>query len=140
MYLELLARIVRSSSICQVVFHLLYPILFCQCGHLSFCPLRVVSRPLHMRSNVDPVFWAGLAIRPDPLQRSYALGLFRQLLAVVVEDAEGLDGGEVGGYKTRGNGQRGMLSNDIKERDGGERKTMTRTFLHLGHLSHAECA
>ena len=27
-----------------------------------------------------------------------------------------------------------MLSNDIKERDESERKTMTRT-LHLGHLS-----
>ena len=51
------------------------------------------------------VFGAGLAIRPDPLQRPNALGLFRQLLAMDVEDAEGLDGGEVGEDKTLGNGQ-----------------------------------
>ena len=37
-----------------------------------------------------------------------------------VEDPEGLDRGEVGEDKTRENAQRGMLSNDIKERDGGE--------------------
>ena len=49
------------------------------------------------------LFGAGLAIRP--LQRADALGLFRQLLAMDVEDAEGLDGGEVGEDKTRGNGQ-----------------------------------
>ena len=54
MYLELHARIVRSSSICQVVLHLLSPILFCQCGHLSFCSLRIVSRPRQIRLHVDP--------------------------------------------------------------------------------------
>ena len=51
---ELLARIVLSSSICQVVLLLLSPILFCQCGHLSFCSLRVVSLPRQMRPHVDP--------------------------------------------------------------------------------------
>ena len=51
------------------------------------------------------VFGAGLAIRPDPPQRADSLGLFRQLLAMDVEDAEGLDGGEVGEDKTSGNGQ-----------------------------------
>ena len=51
------------------------------------------------------MFGAGLAIRPDPLQRADALGLLRQPLAMDVEEAEGLDGGEVGEDKTRGNGQ-----------------------------------
>ena len=54
MFLELLARIVLSSSICQVVLHLLSPILFCQCGYLSFCSLRVVSLPRQMRPHVEP--------------------------------------------------------------------------------------
>ena len=36
---------------------------------------------------------AGSAIRPDPVQRADALGLFRQLLAMDVEDAGGLDAG-----------------------------------------------
>ena len=31
---------------------------------------------------------AGITIRPDPLQRADALGLFRQLLAMNVEDAQ----------------------------------------------------
>ena len=49
MYLEFLARIVLSASMCQVVLHLLSPILFCQCGHLSLYSLRVVSLPRQMR-------------------------------------------------------------------------------------------
>ena len=51
------------------------------------------------------MFGAALAVRPDPLQRADALGLFWQLLAMDVEDAEGLDSGEVGEDKTLGNGQ-----------------------------------
>ena len=43
MYSELLARIVLSSSICEVVLQLLSPTLFCQCGYISFCSLRVLS-------------------------------------------------------------------------------------------------
>ena len=54
MYSELLARIVLSSSIGQVVFHLLSPILFYLCGCLSFCSLRVGSHPRQMRPHVDP--------------------------------------------------------------------------------------
>ena len=54
MYLELFARILLSSSNCQVVRHLLSPILFCQCGHPSFCSLRVVSRPRQMGPHVYP--------------------------------------------------------------------------------------
>ena len=53
------------------------------------------------------MFGAGLAMRPDPLQRADALGLFRQLLAMDVEDAEGLDGGEVREDKTRGTDSNG---------------------------------
>ena len=44
---------VLSSSICQVVLQLLSPILFCQCGHLSFCSLRVFL-PRQKRPHVDP--------------------------------------------------------------------------------------
>ena len=54
MYLELLAQIVLSSSIYQVRLNLLSRILFCQCGHLSFCSIRVVGLPRQMRTHVDP--------------------------------------------------------------------------------------
>ena len=54
MYLELTARIVLSSSIRQVVLHLLSPVLFCPCGYLSFNSLRVVFLPHQMRPHVDP--------------------------------------------------------------------------------------
>ena len=37
-----------------------------------------------------------------------------------VEDAEGLDFGEAFKDRTRGKGRKGTVSNDIKERDGGE--------------------
>ena len=47
MYLELLARIVLSFSICPVVLHLLFSIRFCPNVDLSFCSLRVVC--LHAR-------------------------------------------------------------------------------------------
>ena len=48
-----------------------------------------------------PVFGVWSDIRP--LQRADALGPFMQLLALDAEDAEDLDGGEVGEDKTRGN-------------------------------------
>ena len=54
MYLEHPARIVRSSSICHVVHHLLSPILSFQCGSISYCFRRVVSRPCQMRPHVQP--------------------------------------------------------------------------------------
>ena len=51
-------------------------------------------------------FGAESAIRQDALQRASALGLLRRLLAMdVVVDAEGLDDGEEGDDKTRGNGR-----------------------------------
>ena len=73
MSLELLARIVLSSSICQVALHLLSPILFCQCGCLSFCSLRVISLPRQMRPHVDPSC-ACLNWSSFPLFHSLCLG------------------------------------------------------------------
>ena len=54
MYLELLARIVLSSSTCQFVLHLLSLIFIYQFRCLSFCSRRVVSRLRQMRPHVDP--------------------------------------------------------------------------------------
>ena len=51
------------------------------------------------------MFGTGSAIRPGPLQRADALGLFLLLLAMDDEDAERLDCGEVGEDKTRGKEQ-----------------------------------
>ena len=56
MYLEFLARFVLSSSLCPVVLRLLSPILFRQCGHLSFFSLRIVSLPRQIRPHVDPPY------------------------------------------------------------------------------------
>ena len=53
---EFLAKIVLSSSTCQVVLHLLPLVLFCQRGCLSFCPLRAGFLRCHrqMRQHVEP--------------------------------------------------------------------------------------
>ena len=52
------------------------------------------------------MFGAELAIRPDSLQRAGALGELHRLLAMDVEDAEGLEEGAEGEDNTRGNGHR----------------------------------
>ena len=87
MYLELPARIVRSSSWCQVVLHLLSPILSFLCGSISFCFRRVVSRPRQLRPHVQPppthsrVPWA------HPLHSLHTRALFlsftRSVLAIL---------------------------------------------------------
>ena len=56
--------------------------------------------------------WVGHSARPTP-----RLGFCSNLLPWMTRTLKGRGGGE---DKTRGNGQWGMLSNDIKERDGGE--------------------
>ena len=48
------------------------------------------------------MFGAGSAIRPGPLQRAGALGLWHQLLAMDVVDAEGLDDEAAGEERTEG--------------------------------------
>ena len=78
------------SSICQVVLHLLSPTLFCQCGHLSFCSLRVVSRPRQIRLHVDPpsaprswVPWAHpLHLAHLELSSSLSIALSRRIVVV----------------------------------------------------------
>ena len=51
---ELLARIVQLFSTCLVVPHLLSPLPIYPRGCLSFCSLRVGSRPHQMRPHVGP--------------------------------------------------------------------------------------
>ena len=64
------------------------------------------------------MFGAGSAIRPGPLQRAGALGLWHQLLAIDAAHAEGLDDEAVGEERTERKRTNGTFNIDIKERDG----------------------
>ena len=61
---------------------------------------------------------AGSAIRPGPLQRARALGLWHQLLAMDVVDADSLDDEAVGEERTEGKRTNGTSNIDFEERDG----------------------
>ena len=71
------------------------------------------------------MFGAESAIRPDSLQRAGALGLLHRLLAMDVEDAEGLEDGGEGEDNTRRNGRYGTFNKDITRRD--ECRTLEQT-------------
>ena len=80
----------------------------------------------------EPVFGAGLAILPDiPLQRAGSQGFSLKLLPIDVVDAESLDLEPESEDKTCGKRKLRMFSNDIKDRDGLEHKTTTRTLFTM---------